>query len=221
MLHYDADICYAYDGNIDRKNEEDVKGQVVDGDKIIYLLAKYYLENGKLEKPIVVGTRHTNMGVEKALNGLGISMIRTDIGDKYVSQKVEEKDLLIGGEQSGHVFMKDVLPTGDGVLNALIMAEIITKSGKPFSTNFDFELYNQVNINVKVDDKMRIINSEALSVATEREEKVLGDKGRIMIRVSGTEPYIRIMVESRDEDLSRTCAYRLKEVIESMNGEDF
>ena len=219
VLKYKADMGFAFDGDSDRVIAVDEKGQVVDGDKIIYLLAKTYHEEGRLGSPTVVGTRHTNMGVEKALNEIGISMLRTDIGDKYVSQKLEEKGLLIGGEQSGHVFVKDVLPTGDGVLNALIIAEMVTKSGKPFSSNFNFKPYSQVNINVKVQDKMRVINSEALSVATEKEEELLGSNGRIMIRVSGTEPYIRIMVESQDEQLSKECAERLRVVIEELSKE--
>jgi len=219
VLKYKADMGFAFDGDSDRVIAVDEKGQVIDGDKIIYLLAKTYLEEGRLGTPTVVGTRHTNMGIEKALEKMGISMLRTDIGDKYVSQKLEEKGLLIGGEQSGHMFIKDVLPTGDGVLNALILTEIITKSNKSFSSNFNFELYKQVNINVKVQDKMRIINSEALSVATEKEEGILGSDGRIMIRVSGTEPYIRIMVETQDEQISKESAERLKDVIESLNKE--
>ena len=219
VLKYKADMGFAFDGDSDRLIAVDEKGNVIDGDKLIYILAKNYQAEGKLTIPTVVGTRHTNMGVEKALNNLGINMLRTEIGDKYVSQKLEEKGLLIGGEQSGHVFIKDILPTGDGVLNALVMAELITKSSKTFSENLDIELYKQVNINVKVQDKMRVINSEALADATEREEQLLGKDGRIMIRVSGTEPYIRIMVETQNQALSQECADRLRAVIEEINKE--
>lgn len=219
VLKYKADMGFAFDGDSDRVIAVDELGNVIDGDKIIYILAKTYKEQGKLSGDMVVGTRHTNMGIEKALNKLGIGMFRTDIGDKYVSQKLEEKGLLIGGEQSGHVFVKDVLPTGDGVLNALLIAEIVTKENKKLSSYFDFDLYHQENINVKVGDKMRIINSEALSVAIEREENSLGDGARIMIRVSGTEPYIRIMVEGLNEKAAKESAARLKQVIESLNKE--
>lgn len=220
VLKYNADMGFAFDGDSDRVIAVDENGQVVDGDKIIYLLATTYKEQGKLNPQIVVGTRHTNMGIEKALNKKGITMLRTDIGDKYVSQKLEEKGLLIGGEQSGHVFVKDVLPTGDGVLNALLIAEILAKSGKTMSSYFsDFKLYHQENLNVKVYDKMRIINSEALSVATEKEEQFLGENARIMIRVSGTEPYIRIMVESLDASMAKESAQRLKDIIESLSKE--
>lgn len=219
VLKYKADMGFAFDGDSDRVIAVDELGNVIDGDKIIYILAKTYKEQGKLIGNMVVGTRHTNMGIEKALNKMGITMIRTDIGDKYVSQKLEEKNLLIGGEQSGHVFVKDVLPTGDGVLNALLLAEIVTKQNKKLSSYFDFDLYSQVNLNVRVQDKMRIINSEALSVAIEQEEQTLGEDARIMIRVSGTEPYIRVMVESLSEEKSKESAERLREVIATLSKE--
>jgi len=220
VLKYKADMGFAFDGDSDRVIAVDEKGNVIDGDQIIYMLARTYLDQNKLEPKMVVGTRHTNMGIEKALEKLGISMLRTDIGDKYVSQKLEEKGLLIGGEQSGHVFVKDVLPTGDGVLNALLIAEILAKSGRKFSSYFeDFKLYTQANLNVKVQDKMRIINSEALSSSIEKEEELLGENARIMIRVSGTEPYIRIMVESLNEVQAHESANRLKELIENLNKE--
>ena len=219
VLKYKADMGFAFDGDSDRVIAVDEKGTVIDGDKIIYMLTKHYMAQGKLDKKEVVGTRHTNMGIEKALNKLGVTLLRTDIGDKYVSQKLEERGLLIGGEQSGHVFVKDVLPTGDGVLNALLIAEIVANGDVPFSSYFDFDLYSQININVKVRDKMRVINSETLSKATEEEEKALSNGSRIMIRVSGTEPYIRIMVEALDEGMARASAERLKQVVECLDKE--
>lgn len=220
VLKYKADMGFAFDGDSDRVIAVDEKGQVIDGDKIIYILTKTYLASGKLDPQIVVGTRHTNMGIEKALNNLGVELIRTDIGDKYVSQKLEEKGLLIGGEQSGHVFIKELLPTGDGVLNALIIAEIVANHKGTFSSLLEgVKLYHQENLNVKVFDKMRIINSETLSLAIEREESLIGQNARIMIRVSGTEPFIRIMVEGEDETAVKESALRMKVVIESLNKE--
>ncbi len=219
VLKYKADMGFAFDGDSDRVIAVDELGNVIDGDKIIYMLAKYYKAIGKLEPAIVVGTRHTNMGVEKALQKQGIELIRTDIGDKYVSGKLIEKGLLIGGEQSGHIITRDKLSTGDGVLNALMIASICAGDGKKLSEYFDFELYKQANINVPVADKMRVINSERLSEITDKEEKELEGKGRIMIRVSGTEPYIRVMVETEDEQLSKTTAQKLAEVITQINKE--
>ena len=219
VLKYKADMGFAFDGDSDRVIAVDEKGNVVDGDKMLYMMATDYLESGK---PVgaVVGTRHTNMGVEKALNKKGIELIRADIGDKYVSAKLIENDLLIGGEQSGHIIVRDKLITGDGILNALYIAEICAKNKKKLSEFFDFELYKQKNINVKVHDKIRTINSEKLSNETELEEKKLGDDGRIMIHVSGTEPYIRIMVETKDLKLSTEVAERIASVIEQINQEN-
>ena len=144
----------------------------------------------------------TNLGIEKALNEFGVELIRTDVGDKFVLEAIERDDLLIGGESSGHVFVFDKLQTGDGILNALQIAKICEKSGKKLSEFFNFETYEQKNINVEVADKIRIVNSVRLSVITEEEEKKLGDNGRIMIHVSSTEPCIRVMVETKDISLS-------------------
>ncbi len=219
VLKYKADMGFAFDGDSDRVIAVDENGDIVDGDKIIYLLAQEYQKQGKLVPAEVVGTRHTNMGVEKALNSKGISLIRTDIGDKYVGLKLSERGLLIGGEQSGHVFVKDKLITGDGVLNALLVSEICVKNNKKLSEFFDFLPYEQCNINVLVSNKMGIINSEKLSVETEKQENILGLNGRIMIRVSGTEPYIRVMVESQDKQLSNQIANELACVISEINQE--
>lgn len=220
VLKYKADMGFAFDGDSDRLIAVDEKGNVVDGDKILYLLACDYLKKGKLGQNKVVGTRHTNIGIEKALNKKGIELIRTDIGDKYVSTKIFENNLIIGGEQSGHLILADKLATGDGILNALQVASICVQENKKLSEFFDFEMYEQKNINVKVYDKFRIINSEKLSKVTEKEEKELGDNGRIMIRLSGTEPYIRVMVETKDMSLSTEIAERIAKVINEINMEN-
>ena len=178
------------------------------------------MQKNKLDPAVVVGTRHTNMGVEHALNNHGIKLIRTDIGDKYVGAKLDEKALLIGGEQSGHVFVKDKLSTGDGILNALLIAEICMTQHKKLSQFFDFQTYKQVNLNVKVTDKMRVINSQKLADAEKQEIGWLKSDGRIMIRVSGTEPYIRIMVETKDETCSAEIAKRLECVIQTIEREN-
>lgn len=214
-----ANVGFAFDGDSDRVIAVNESGEIVDGDKIIYLFATYLKEKGELIKPVVVGTRHTNMGVEIALKKRGISLIRTDIGDKYVSERLEENGLIIGGEQSGHVFDKRKLKTGDGILNALMVASIIKEKNKNLSEFFNFKQYVQVNLNIKVNDKMRIINSETLSNAIENQEQFLGKTGRLMVRVSGTEPYIRIMAESKSKFKAERAANELKEIIENLNEE--
>lgn len=219
VLKYKADMGFAFDGDSDRVIAVDENGEVVDGDKIIYMFAGEYKRQGKLNPAMVVGTRHTNMGVEIALKKQGIELLRTDIGDKYVSQKLIEKNLLIGGEQCGHVFVRDKLPTGDGILNALLVAAICAKTGKKLSSFFDYQNYYQCNINVAVGDKVRIINSEVLADAVDKAEKRLEGKGRLMIRISGTEPYIRIMVECADHLLAEELALELKQTVEKLNAE--
>ena len=219
VLKNHADMGFAFDGDSDRVIAVDEKGNVVDGDKIIYLFALDYKSQDKLKSLAVVGTRHTNMGVEKALQKSGIELIRTDIGDRYVSQKLIEKNLLIGGEQCGHIFLRDKLPTGDGILNALYICSICAKQNKKLSDFFDFKNYYQTNINVQVEDKIRIINSEVLSDIVSQQEQKIKDIGRIMIRFSGTEPYIRIMVECENEGISKKIANELKIVVENLNKE--
>ena len=214
-----ANLGFAFDGDADRVIAVDENGKIVDGDKIIYLFATFLKEKGELKKPIVVGTRHTNMGIELALKKRGISLIRTDIGDKYVSEKLEENGLIIGGEQSGHIFDKRKLKTGDGILNALMIASIIKEQNKNLSEFFNFKQYIQVNLNVKVNDKMRIINSETLSNEIENQEQFLGSNGRLMVRISGTEPFIRIMAESKSKLKAEKAANELKKVIEDLNKE--
>ena len=219
VKRYKADMGFAFDGDSDRVVAIDEEGNVVDGDKILYLFAKFYKENQKLNPAIVVGTRHTNMGVENALKKLDIELLRADIGDKYVSAKLDENKLTIGGEQSGHIILKDKLVTGDGVLNALVIASICKKQNKNLSSYFNFEMYHQCNINVPVCDKMRIINSAKLTECESQENMKLNGSGRIMIRVSGTEPYIRIMVETKDENKSKKIANNIKQVIEEIDKE--
>ena len=219
VLKYKADMGFAFDGDSDRVIAVDEKGEVIDGDKILYLLALDYKENNRLNKNTVVGTRHTNIGIENALKTNGIELVRTDIGDKYVSAKMVENELSLGGEQSGHIILSEGLSTGDGILTALKVAEICEKKHKKLSEFFDFELYKQKNINVEVSDKIRVINSARLATLVEEEEKKLGSSGRIMIHISGTEPYIRVMVETKDAGLSESLAEEIAKEIKQINKE--
>lgn len=217
---YKADMGFAFDGDGDRLIAVDELGNVIDGDKLLYLFASYYKEKGKLGKLQVVGTRHTNIGVENALKDNDIDLIRADIGDRYVFSKMIENNLLIGGEQSGHIILADRLPTGDGILNALQVASICVEQNKKLSEFFNFELFKQKNISVEVYDKIRIVNSAKLSEMIDQEEKKLDGSGRIMIHVSGTEPCIRVMVETKDDNLSTEVAERIAEVVKEINLEN-
>lgn len=219
MKRYNADVGFAFDGDSDRLIAVDKSGRIIDGDMIIYMLAKFMRDRGLLKNNTVVGTSHTNMGIEAALKREGIKLIRTDIGDKYVLARLVEEGLSLGGEQSGHIILKDVHSTGDGILSAIAVANMMVASGKTLCEAFDAELYPQVNVNIIVDDKLKIMNSELLAKESAKIQNLLSDTGRVMVRASGTEPKIRVMVESPDEKKNREYADELVALIKRINSE--
>ena len=215
VFRYKADVGFAFDGDSDRLMAVDEKGNVINGDEIIYGLAKYLKAKGELRSNIVVGTSHTNMAIEDGLKEEGIDMIRTDIGDKYVLAKLVEKNLSLGGEQSGHIILKDLATTGDGILSAIVVANMLVEQNKTMSEAFGVDLYPQSNKNVIVEDKFRVMNSEELSKEVVKYNAELAGKGRLMIRASGTEPKIRVMVESKDHELNESIA---KAIVNTIKG---
>lgn len=217
VLKFKADLGFAFDGDADRCIGVDEKGGIFDGDMMLYTMATHMFEENKLRGNVVVGTTHTNMGLQVALEKKGISLIRANIGDKYVLAKMVENNYNLGGEQSGHIIMKDYASTGDGILTALQVAEIVKKSGKKLSELFDAKLYPQTNINVMVRDKLEIMNNEEVSKGLAHAINRVGDKGRVMLRASGTEPKIRVMVECLDEELAKYCANELVDVVVRVN----
>lgn len=219
VLKNNADIGFAFDGDADRVMAVDEKGRIIDGDMIIYGLAKYLKLKHKLKNDTVVGTSHTNMAIEEDLLRNDIKLIRTDIGDKYVLNKLLEKNLSLGGEQSGHVILKDIATTGDGILTAIIVTNMIISQNTTASQALGVRLYPQSNKNVVVEDKFRIMNSEELSKELTKYNNLLNGKGRVMIRASGTEPKIRVMVESKDEVLNEKIARQIVCVINKINEE--
>ena len=219
VLRYKADMGFAFDGDADRVIAVDEKGNIVDGDIIIYALAKYLKNKQKLKNDMVVGTSHTNVAIEEDLKKEGIELIRTDIGDKYVLAKLLEKNLSLGGEQSGHVIIKDLATTGDGILTAIIVANMIVEQNLKMSEAFSIDLYPQSNKNVTVEDKFRIMNSEELSKEIARYNAELNGVGRIMIRASGTEPKIRIMVESKAKEINEKIACNVVELVKRIDSE--
>ena len=217
MKKYGADIGFAFDGDSDRVIACDENGNIIDGDMIIYVLSRYLKEKGKLKNNAVVGTRHTNMGLEKSLAKNGITLLRTDIGDKYVIARIEEEKLSLGGEQSGHIIFRDLATTGDGILSAIKIAEHVKMSGKKLSELSDAIIYPQINIDCIVRDKMRIINNEELQLVINKNERLLGEDYRIMVRVSGTESKIRIMVEGEDVNKCRSSAEEIENTIKDID----
>jgi phosphoglucosamine mutase len=172
-----------------------------------------------LKKNTVVGTSHTNMGIENELKENGIDLLRTDIGDKYVLAKLLEKDLTVGGEQSGHVILNEVATTGDGILTAIEVANMMVERNLKASELLQVKLYPQTNINIIVKDKFKIMNSEKLSkIITEYNIELMA-KGRIMVRASGTEPKVRVMVESKNKEENDRIALDIKNTIKTIDEE--
>ena len=210
------DVGFAYDGDADRLIAIDEKGNVVDGDHLLYVLACDAKKKGTLDTGTVVGTHHTNMGVQDALEKHGIKLVREDIGDKYVLERMLKDGSPLGAEQSGHIILGKRTTTGDGILASLVVAQIIVDTGKTLSQLDDAKGYAQVNINVPVQDKLRIINSEEVSLEVGKVYEQLAGEGRVLLRASGTEPKIRIMVECKSESKAKTLAKRLESVLKSL-----
>lgn len=207
------DMGFAFDGDSDRLIAVDERGQIADGDRVLYMLAMRAKAAGKLDPPIVVGTSNTNMGVEKMLAEEGIELLRADVGDKFVLAKMLASGARYGSEQSGHVLLLDCATTGDGILTAVALARACAQSDKPFSALGEVRCFAQSNIGVVVKDKIRLINSEALARRSETYKKQLGEQGRVLLRASGTEPKLRIMVECENCSVAEKIARELAEFI--------
>ena len=210
------DVGFAYDGDADRLMAVDEKGNVVDGDHLLYILACDAKSKGTLDTGTVVGTHHTNMGVQDALEKKGIKLVRADIGDKYVLEQMLKDGSPLGAEQSGHIILEKRTTTGDGILASLVIAQIMADSGKTLSELDEAKGYAQVNINVPVTDKLRIINSEAVTHEVGKVYEELAGQGRVLLRASGTEPKIRIMVECKSESKAKTLAKRLENLLKTL-----
>lgn len=216
VLKERADVGFAFDGDADRIIAVDEKGDVFDGDKILYILAVQLHEKGLLNGATVVGTSHTNAGLLIALNKKKINLIRTDIGDKYVIDAMEKMNLSLGGEQSGHIIIKPFLPTGDGVLSALQIAGIMKTKNKSLSELFDAKLLPQINKNIVVEDKLKVLNNEKLSQSVLQISNEIAPVGRILVRASGTEPKIRVMIEHPDEEKAKRYVVELEKIIKQI-----
>lgn len=208
-----ADIGFAFDGDADRVIAVSQNGNVFDGDKLLYILAKHMKEKGELFANSVVGTSHTNSGIMVGLNRNKINLIRTDIGDKYVIEAMEKMNLTLGGEQSGHIIMRTHAQTGDGILTALKICEIVKKTNKTLEELFDAKLIPQCNLNVAVKDKIKIINNENLKILSNEIANEIAPSGRVLIRASGTEDKVRIMVEHPSMEKATEYAIRLQNLI--------
>ncbi len=216
VLANQADIGIALDGDGDRLIMVDHKGEIVDGDELLFVIAKSRLSDGQLSGP-VVGTLMTNLGMEHGLNRLGVSLLRARVGDRYVLEMMTEHNSLLGGEGSGHIICLDKTTTGDGIIAALqVMAEM-HDTGKSLSElKSGMQKYPQVLINIKTGRAIDIDNDIVLQKAVSAVENKLGDKGRVLLRASGTEPLIRVMVEGESESLVNNLAQELAEVVKKL-----
>lgn len=214
------DVGFAFDGDGDRCLCVDERGEIVDGDKILYVCARYMQERGELFGNRIVTSAMSNSGLYRALDRLGITCERTAVGDRFVYEKMQEQSCPLGGEQSGHIIFSKYACTGDGVLTALKIKEaMIEKKSKLSALTADMVPFPQVLVNVKTADKEGVIKKERVRFAIREAETFLNKKGRILVRPSGTEPVIRVMVEGETEALCRKCAEKIVETIEKAGKE--
>ena len=196
------DIGFAYDGDADRCLAADEKGNVLTGDHILYICAKYMKERGELAGDTVVTTVMSNIGLYKAFDGMGIAYEKTDVGDKYVYECMSRKGYKLGGEQSGHIIFSKYATTGDGILTSLKIMEALLASKQSASTLCKgLKIYPQALLNIKVADKRAALSDGEVQAAISGAQRELGGDGRILVRPSGTEPLIRIMAEAPTAEL--------------------
>lgn len=218
VLAYRADFGIALDGDGDRLVMVDHKGEIVDGDELIYIIAKSRLDAGSMAGP-VVGTLMTNLGMEHGLKKLGIDLIRAKVGDRYVMEMLVEHKGMLGGENSGHIICLDRTTTGDGIIAALqIMAEMQDSGKSLHELKSGMQKYPQVLVNVKTNKKINPGQDEAIQKTVKAIEKKLGDNGRVLLRASGTEPLIRVMVEGQQEDLVKNYAHQIADDVKKVMG---
>jgi len=213
-----ADIGIALDGDGDRVLLVDANGEIVDGDEIVYIIARYRQQTGQGCNG-VAGTQMSNLGLEIALRDLGIPFQRTKVGDRYVVEALKENGWILGGEASGHILCSDLNTTGDGLVSALQVILALRESGIPLSElKAGMQKFPQTMINVRLSEKVTIDDNKAINLAVAAAEKELGDRGRVLLRLSGTEPLIRVMAEGEDQDLVRRQVEAIAKIVEQQFG---
>ena len=214
-----ADIGIAHDGDADRCLAIDAAGNEIDGDHILAILAQSYKAQGKLKGNTVVGTVMSNLGFMHAMKNSSIDVVTTQVGDRYVLENMISNDYVLGGEQSGHVIMRDLANTGDGILTALSLLQEIVRTGKTLqelaSTMVRFP---QVLINVKDVEKDKLVGSSRILSAVKDAQELLGENGRVLLRPSGTEALVRVMVEAASDSLAEEVASSLADLVKDELG---
>ena len=215
VREHGADFGVALDGDADRVQLVDASGRLYNGDELLYVMVRDRLDRGEAV-PGVVGTLMTNMAVELALKARGVDFVRAKVGDRYVLEELEKRGWCLGGEGSGHLIALDKHTTGDGLVSALQVLKASARSGKTIAQLLEgVQLFPQTLINVRLAAGQDWKKSTRLASETERLQSELDGSGRVLIRASGTEPVLRVMVEARDETLARTGAQRLAEAVQA------
>ncbi|MFF7650693.1 phosphoglucosamine mutase [Streptomyces sp. NPDC007983] len=219
VVEHGADLGVAHDGDADRCLAVDSVGREVDGDQILAVLALAMREAGTLRGNTVVGTVMSNLGFKLAMQREGVELVQTAVGDRYVLEEMKSRGYALGGEQSGHVIVLDHATTGDGTLTGLLLAARVAATGRSLADLAGvMERLPQVLINVPDVDKSRVSSSADLAAAVAEAEHELGETGRVLLRSSGTEPLVRVMVEAADIDQARSVAGRLADAVKSALG---
>ena len=210
------DVGFAYDGDADRCIAVDENGNVVDGDRIMYVCGKYLMEQGRLAGNTIVTTVMSNLGLYKACDKIGMKYEQTAVGDKYVYENMLKNGFVLGGEQSGHIIFSKHARTGDGILTSLMVMEVILEKKQTLGKLADeVKIYPQLLKNVRVKDKKTARENPAVQAAVDKAAEELGTEGRILVRESGTEPVIRVMVEAASDDICEKYVDSVVKVIEA------
>jgi len=214
-----ADIGITFDGDADRALFADANGNVVNGDAVMLLAARDLQARTMLNGGVVVATTMSNMGLEAALKRNGIRMLRAPVGDKYVLERMQQENASLGGEQSGHILFPHLATTGDGLLTALVVLDIVRRSGKPLHELIaDLKVFPQVIVNVRVKEKKPLEEITAVAQTIQEAEQELADNGRVVVRYSGTEALARVMIEAESETAMRHHADRIAAAIREALG---
>ena len=209
-----VDVGFAFDGDGDRVLAIDANGNIVDGDKIMFILAKHLKEQGELKDNMVVSTVMSNIGFYKAIEENELQSVKTAVGDRYVVEEMRKNDYSLGGEQSGHIVLMNYATTGDGILTAVKLANIIKTSGKSLEElASEVNIYPQKLVNIKVVDKKAAMEDSDILAECEKVEKELEGNGRILLRASGTENLIRVMVEASSDELTDKYCEQVAKIV--------
>ena len=209
-----VDVGFAFDGDGDRVLAVDANGNIVDGDKIMFILAKHLKEQGELKDNMVVSTVMSNIGFYKAIEENGLQSVKTAVGDRYVVEEMRNNNYSLGGEQSGHIILMNYATTGDGILTAVKLASIIKSTGKSLEElASEVSIYPQKLVNIKVIDKKAAMEDYEILAECEKVEKELEGNGRILLRASGTENLIRVMVEASSDELTDKYCEQVAKIV--------